>query len=427
MSVADAHARRAGRPRSRAARRSPARRATPTSTDPEGVALRRASSRRRSPRARSRRSTRARRSRCPACSRCSRHENAPELAGRRRRAGGAPVGRASPTAARSSRPWSPRRSRRRAQAAQLVRVDYDAEPHDVELRADHPGLYKPDKVNPNFPTDTERGRRRRGARAAPRSPSTRPTRRPAEHNNPMEPHATIAVWEGGGLTLYDSNQGACARRAGDREGLRARPRAGARDRRRTSAAASARRARRGRTSSLAAMAAKHVGRPVKLAVTRQQMFALDRLPHADHPARSARRRRATAGCTAIAHDVVEQTSTVQEFAEQTAVVHADDVRGAEPAHDAPAGRARRADAVVDARAGRVPGHVRARVGDGRARDRVRHRPDRAAHPQRARRSTRRAATRSRAATSSPACARAPSGSAGRIATRRRRRAATAAG
>ena len=40
------------------------------------------------------------------------------------------------------------------------------------------------------------------------------------------------------------------------------------------------------------------------------------------------------------------------------------------AHDPPARRARRADAVLDARAGRVPGHVRARVGDGRARDRA---------------------------------------------------------
>ena len=46
-------------------------------------------------------------------------------------------------------------------------------------------------------------------------------------------------------------------------------------------------------------------------------------------------------------------------------------------------RARRADALLDARAGRVPGDVRAGVGHGRARDRLRHRPDRAADPQRA--------------------------------------------
>src|SRR5439155_3498751 len=29
---------------------------------------------------------------------------------------------------------------------------------------------------------------------------------PMEHHNPMEPHATIAAWEGEHLTLYDSTQ-----------------------------------------------------------------------------------------------------------------------------------------------------------------------------------------------------------------------------
>jgi xanthine dehydrogenase YagR molybdenum-binding subunit len=93
------------------------------------------------------------------------------------------------------------------QAGQLVRVDYDVAEHNVELRPDHPGLYKPDKVNPNFPTDTEEGDVEQALAAATvRVDETYTT--PAEHNNPMEPHATIAVWENGGLTLYDSNQGA---------------------------------------------------------------------------------------------------------------------------------------------------------------------------------------------------------------------------
>ena len=42
-------------------------------------------------------------------------------------------------------------------AAELVHIDYDVSDHDVVLRHDHPGLYTPDKVNPNFPTDTETG------------------------------------------------------------------------------------------------------------------------------------------------------------------------------------------------------------------------------------------------------------------------------
>jgi xanthine dehydrogenase YagR molybdenum-binding subunit len=41
------------------------------------------------------------------------------------------------------------------QAARLVRVRYVEESHDVLLREDHPGLYKPEKVNPSFPTDTD--------------------------------------------------------------------------------------------------------------------------------------------------------------------------------------------------------------------------------------------------------------------------------
>src|SRR5689334_21020961 len=43
------------------------------------------------------------------------------------------------------------------EAQQLLRLDYAAEQHDVVLRADHPGLYTPEKVNPGFPTDTDQG------------------------------------------------------------------------------------------------------------------------------------------------------------------------------------------------------------------------------------------------------------------------------
>src|SRR5581483_8072287 len=43
------------------------------------------------------------------------------------------------------------------EAERLVRVEYDVEEHDVALRADHPSLYKPDKVNPAYPTDSEEG------------------------------------------------------------------------------------------------------------------------------------------------------------------------------------------------------------------------------------------------------------------------------
>jgi xanthine dehydrogenase YagR molybdenum-binding subunit len=203
------------------------------------------------------------------------------------------------------------------QAARLVRVVYEAVAHDVELRPDHPGLYAPEKVNPNFPTDTQEGDVEAALRAAAvRIDETYTT--PAEHNNPMEPHATVAAWDGGRLRLYDSTQGAWSTaqtvarvfgidpkrvrvispHVGGGFGSKGTPRPHV---------------------VLAAMCAKHVGRPVKLAVTRQQMFTLTgyRTPTIQRLQLGAD---ADGRLQAIAHDVIEQTSTVQEFAEQTAVV-----------------------------------------------------------------------------------------------------------
>ena len=144
------------------------------------------------------------------------------------------------------------------------------EPHDVLLRPDHPGLYKPDHVNPNHTTDTEHGDFDAAfANAEVTIDCTYQT--PAEHNNPMEPHATLAIWEEGRITIYDSNQGvtnvqntlaqafgleAAAVRVisphvGGGFGSKGTPRPHV---------------------ILAVMASMTVGRPVKIAVTRQQMF-----------------------------------------------------------------------------------------------------------------------------------------------------------
>jgi xanthine dehydrogenase YagR molybdenum-binding subunit len=201
-------------------------------------------------------------------------------------------------------------------AADLVRVTCAESGHDVTLTPDHPGLYKPDKVNPNFPTDTEAGDPDGAFAAAPVSVD-KTYRTPGEHNNPMEPHATIASWDGDRLTLFDSDQGPAmaatviagvfglqpdqvrviAEHVGGGFGSKGTPRPNA---------------------VLAAMAAKVVGQPVKCALTRQQMFAV-----VGHRAPSIQRVRLGAEpdgrLTAIMHDVIGQTSTIREFAEQTAV------------------------------------------------------------------------------------------------------------
>jgi xanthine dehydrogenase YagR molybdenum-binding subunit len=69
---------------------------------------------------------------------------------------------------------------------------------------------------------------------------------------------------------------------------------------------------------LAGMAARLAGRPVKLALTRQQMFALTgyRTPTIQRVRLGAA---ADGRLVAIAHEVIEQSSTVTEFAEQTAL------------------------------------------------------------------------------------------------------------
>ena len=201
-------------------------------------------------------------------------------------------------------------------AASLVGVSYDDEPHDVELRADRDDLYAPDQVNPNYPTDTEEGDFEWAfSSAAVKLDETYTT--PMEHNNPMEPHTTVALWEAGDLTLYESTQGphwvrgTLAQVFGlDRDRVRViAPYVGGGFGSKMPHA----------NTILAALAAQVVrGSPVKFALTRQQMFS-----GVGYRTPTIQRIRLGAGpdgrLTAISHDVIEQTAKIKEFAEQTAV------------------------------------------------------------------------------------------------------------
>ena len=91
-------------------------------------------------------------------------------------------------------------------AASLVRATYDERPHDVELRADRDDLFAPEIVNGGFRTDTAQGDVDKAlASAAVTLDQSYATA--MYHNNPMEPHSTVAIWADGRLTLYDSTQG----------------------------------------------------------------------------------------------------------------------------------------------------------------------------------------------------------------------------
>lgn len=207
------------------------------------------------------------------------------------------------------------------EAAALVRVDYLEEPHDAQLRVDHPGLYTPESVNPSYPPDSDDGDVDTALATADIVVDQTYTT-PFEHNNPMEPHACIALWETRdgkpAITMYDSTQGVhvvrktlapifgiepeqlrvVAPHVGGGFGSKGAPHA---------------------HDVLVLLAAQRAeGRPVKLALTRQQMFAL-----VGYRTQTIQRLRLGAGSdgrlTALVHDVVEQTAAVKEFAEQTAV------------------------------------------------------------------------------------------------------------
>jgi xanthine dehydrogenase YagR molybdenum-binding subunit len=203
----------------------------------------------------------------------------------------------------------------RATAA-AVRVEYAAEPHDVLPRPDHPSAYTVEEhKRGGSPRGRERGDFDR-AYAAAEVRTDAVYRIPALHNHPMEPHAATAAWAGGRLRVHDSCQGAGAVRSalaalfgmapdkitivsehvGGGFGSKGTPRPHV---------------------VLAAMAARHVGRPVTLALPRPQLAAI-----VGHRAATEQRLRIGASAdgriTALAHEVNTYISTVGDFLEQAA-------------------------------------------------------------------------------------------------------------
>jgi xanthine dehydrogenase YagR molybdenum-binding subunit len=203
------------------------------------------------------------------------------------------------------------------EAAAFVNVEYDTAAHDVELRADHPDLYKPEKVNPSYPTDTQDGDPEAAlADAAVQVDRTYST--PWQNNNPMEPHTVVARWQDGTLVLHDSTQGVHRVRTAVAEVFGLDP-----ERVRViSPHVGGGFGSKGMPHAhvvLAALAAQLVpGRAVKFPLTRQQMFAVTgyRTPTIQRMRLGAD---AEGHLLAIGHDVIEQTSRIKEFAEQTAI------------------------------------------------------------------------------------------------------------
>ncbi|WP_329089862.1 xanthine dehydrogenase family protein molybdopterin-binding subunit [Streptosporangium sp. NBC_01469] len=201
------------------------------------------------------------------------------------------------------------------EAASAVRVEYEGEEeYDVVLNPDDPRILSPRKANAGFAGTVDWGDVEGALASAPVGVDAVYTTS-TEHASPMEPHATIAFWEGESLTLYNSDQApwmsataiaelfglpenavsVVADHVGGGFGSKAVPRP---------------------PTVLAALAARAVRRPVKVAMTRQQMFTLVsyRTPTVQRVRLGAER---DGKLTAVWHDSLQQSSKLVEYTEQT--------------------------------------------------------------------------------------------------------------
>ncbi|MFJ8018384.1 xanthine dehydrogenase family protein molybdopterin-binding subunit [Streptomyces sp. NPDC096339] len=201
------------------------------------------------------------------------------------------------------------------EAAREVQVDYAAAPHRVELDPTDGRPHRSPDHGPHFPTDCSHGDVEAALSHAPvRIDATYTT--PLYHHHALEPHGTVAYWHDGRLTVHDTTQGpsgtrdilahlfgvspdqvrVIARHVGGGFGSKAAPKA---------------------QLVLAAVAALVVGRPVKTALTREQLSVV-----AGYRTPTVQRIRLGAGTdgrlVAISHVSFEQTSLTGDHTEYAA-------------------------------------------------------------------------------------------------------------
>jgi xanthine dehydrogenase YagR molybdenum-binding subunit len=198
-------------------------------------------------------------------------------------------------------------------AAEALVVTYDEEPHDVMFAGDHPRATAPE-TSPLVQPDVEKGDL--GAElAASALVVDEEYTTPEEYHNAMEPHASMARWDNGRLEIVDSNQGSYAvaqtlaalfsldassvrvrsEHVGGGFGSKGFPRA---------------------HLVLAVMATTALDRPVRVVLTRRQMFSL-----VGYRPATAQRVRLGADpdgrLRALDHESVSLSSAAQQFVEAT--------------------------------------------------------------------------------------------------------------
>lgn len=198
-------------------------------------------------------------------------------------------------------------------AASLLEIEYERAPHETDLRALRKSAEPPKYKRIGFePPPKPRGDADKAlAAAAARIDAEYSS--PFEHHNPMEMHAATAVWqEDGTLLVYDKTQGVqnsqnylcrvfdlpkdkvrvISHFVGGAFGSGLRPQY---------------------QLFLAVMAARELGRPVRVCLTRPQMFTFGHRPHTLQ--RVALGAAADGQLTAIVHEAIGETSRFEEYIE----------------------------------------------------------------------------------------------------------------
>lgn len=197
-------------------------------------------------------------------------------------------------------------------AASLVRVKYEVEQPRIQMARERNNAVVPKSKLAGKTADTVRGNPTQGmAQADVRVEQT--YRTPTENHNPIETHATTAHWEGDRLTVYDSTQ----YNFGVRQALATTlslPEENVRVVCQFIGGAFGCKGAAWSHITLAAIAARKVNRPVKLVLTRPQMFT-----SVGHRAETEQKvmlgAKRDGRLSAIQHTGISHTSTFDEFVE----------------------------------------------------------------------------------------------------------------